>query len=549
MKTLLVPQVALATLALVPNLFAQESHERTGLVEFTRPAVAVVQGTAAQPRVRIAQLDETLKLGVMVSDSDDGVVISEVFDGSLADRAGLAADDILFKIGGKRVNGAGDIAKSLAAANKSQPVSITVIRPGEGLVTLEGEILASAPVPTKLALTTPSGGGFLGVEMGGASSSGVTIDKVIANSAAWFAGLEGGDVLTTINGHQVTTAEEVAEAIGSQKAGEMVDLSYTRGGATQSSQIRLGHRVPSNLSLQGNALLENSALGGIMQFALPGGDDEHNIFFNGDGAATGHSWFFDHDGDDSDGNVFIIDGENVEWAELHESMAERHENLTELHEALDDFDEKINLKLHMKLNGGTLQDLEGLHQLKDIKGLKGLLKLKDMKAVKGLHGSHQIKALNVQGLSGLQALDKLNILQGHGGSTKVLQSIYSDSDSAETLSITIEDGVMTINRDGEVQVIEMEGDGEVDLQALGGLEKIGFVTSGSGVQILGNVGTTVAISSSSSTSECSVAAEECSKPVEACAEAAEECAELAEACAEAAEECCEEDVSETDSIN
>lgn len=424
MKTLLVPQVALAVLALGPLTFGQDPSEHGGMVEFRRPHPA--------PRARVAQqADQPPKLGVMVSETDDGVQISEVFDHSLADRAGLAGGDILFKIGGKRVGATSDIPELLSVFGPGETVGITVIRPGEGLVTLHGKRNAPPPSVEQDDWMPREDGGFLGVELGEAGPHGVAIDGVIPETAAWFAGLDDGDVLVSVNGADMRSGEDVSRAIGSRRVGEMIKFVFLRDGDRHKSKIRLGHRKPDIFNPQGGNMLERGRL--PMDFRFDP-DEDHRFYF-----------------DDDEGRVFFGDGD-FEWESFAKDM--------------EDWAEDLEFEWEVKF------DSEGLHRehLKD----------------------------------------------GH----------------TRQLSITIEDGVMTIDRDGESEIIELDVNDSID--------DIDFLSPGDvrhGAHELRN-------------------ARLGDKPADirvlATPEAAAECAEAAAQCEEAAEDssCPEEDVCEQgDSIS
>ena len=513
MKTLLVPQVALAALALAPALVAQHPASGSGLVEFTQPASA--------PRVRFTAAEEPPKLGVMVNETEDGVLISDVFDGSLASRAGVADGDILFKIGDSRVNAVADIPEALAAAGEGKTVSITVIRPGEGLVTLKAKQAAPKPAPQAVGefmFAPDADGGFLGVELGEGTSDGVTIAGVIDNTAAWFAGLEDGDVLISINGDAVNTAEDVSEAIGSKSAGSHVKLVYTRNGEKQKVKARLGKRTPSMLNPMGNlSLSEFGELGG-----------PQGLFFSKDGE-DGNGFVFDHEGLSGDGGTFVIDGDFLTDGDF---------DWTELSDELGEWTTDGEHKLHLKLGGEHLEGLEALHELngdhaaklhealkgmqlgelKELKGLKGQLKgLKGQ--LHSLDGKHKLKIM--ESLKGLENLESLKGLH-------VIDSLHLDDmgdGEAKTLSIKIEDGVMTIDRDGELEVIELDGENTF-------IEEIGFAPDNQIIKVLGNGvlgnvasinGNVIRLESSDTAAECADATVECIVVTE-CSDAEVECA-------------------------
>ena len=80
---------------------------------------------------------------------------------------------------------------------------------------------------------------FLGVQLQN-TDEGVVIDEVVPNSAAEDAGLEEGDVITAVNGTEVTTAREVAELIAELNPGDTVTIDFTRDGEADSVEVTLG---------------------------------------------------------------------------------------------------------------------------------------------------------------------------------------------------------------------------------------------------------------------------------------------------------------------
>jgi len=476
MKTLLVPQVALAVLAFVPTTFGQDPSEHGGMVEFTRPHPT--------PRARVAQqADEPPRLGVMVSETANGVQISEVFDHSLADRAGLAGGDILFKIGGKRVDAISNIPELLSVFGPGETIGITVIRPGEGLVTLHGKRNAPAPRVEQDHRMPRQGGGFLGVELGEAGPHGVAIDGVIAETAAWFAGLGDGDVLVSVNGADMRSGEDVAKAIGSRRAGEVIEFVYLRGGEQHKSMVRLGHRKRDSFNLQGRNNLEQRRNPMFFRF-YP--DEDHSYYFGND---EGRAFF-----GDNEGRVFFGDGD-FEWEGFAEDM--------------EDWAGDLEHEWKRKFGGDGPR---GLHKLEDhLRKREGLHKHEDhLKELGGLHLEH--------------------LRDGH----------------TRQLSIKIEDGVMTIDRDGGREVIELHVDDsfdDIDFLSPDGVRQ-GANRLHKALHRQDPADIPVLAAPHAAAEHAEIAAE--------CAEAAAECAEAAAGCAEAAAgSCCfkDEEREEGDSIS
>lgn len=94
-------------------------------------------------------------------------------------------------------------------------------------------------------------GGFLGIHLtdltdelrthfGAPANQGVMVGKVQAESAAETAGLQVGDIVTSVNGKPVGSSGELAHAISSHEGGESVELGILRNGHAESLTAVLG---------------------------------------------------------------------------------------------------------------------------------------------------------------------------------------------------------------------------------------------------------------------------------------------------------------------
>ncbi|MFN8320467.1 MAG: PDZ domain-containing protein [Saprospiraceae bacterium] len=77
------------------------------------------ESMAPQPKV---------KLGVMISDHNNGVNVDEVFKGSSADKAGLEKGDVILKLNDKYIFSEEALFETLATFKEGEKISITVIR-------------------------------------------------------------------------------------------------------------------------------------------------------------------------------------------------------------------------------------------------------------------------------------------------------------------------------------------------------------------------------------------------------------------------------------
>jgi serine protease Do len=72
---------------------------------------------------------------------------------------------------------------------------------------------------------------------------GVVIENVQAGSPAEKAGLKGGDVVTTVNGHPVKTGNDLVNPIADAPIGSKVKLTYMRDRVQKEATVEVGDRV------------------------------------------------------------------------------------------------------------------------------------------------------------------------------------------------------------------------------------------------------------------------------------------------------------------
>jgi len=90
--------------------------------------------------------------------------------------------------------------------------------------------------------TPQTGTAFLGVRVHGVGG-GATILTVTPGTPAAAAGLhggKGGDVITAVDGTDVSSSGELVQAIAGHRPGDDVLLTYRRGKATTWARVKLG---------------------------------------------------------------------------------------------------------------------------------------------------------------------------------------------------------------------------------------------------------------------------------------------------------------------
>ena len=82
-------------------------------------------------------------------------------------------------------------------------------------------------------------------QSGFSAASGAIVVDVVAGSPADSAGLLQNDVITSIGGKAVTSAEDLVTAVRSHRAGDKVELDLRRGTADRKVSVTLGARPTS----------------------------------------------------------------------------------------------------------------------------------------------------------------------------------------------------------------------------------------------------------------------------------------------------------------
>jgi membrane-associated protease RseP (regulator of RpoE activity) len=97
--------------------------------------------------------------------------------------------------------------------------------------------------------TTASNAGFLGVGVQASTDGkGVEISEVADNSPASKAGLQQGDVITALDGDDVTSADAVRTAVQAKQSGDEISVTYTRNGQSNTVKVTLTSRSQAQSS-------------------------------------------------------------------------------------------------------------------------------------------------------------------------------------------------------------------------------------------------------------------------------------------------------------
>jgi S1-C subfamily serine protease len=137
-------------------------------------------------------------------------------------------------------------------------MSVAYIPPAAGAVALGFAIPAATVVDVadQLLATGTARHSYIGIQpatltpeiarlLGTDRTSGVVVMQVAAPSPAAEAGIRAGDIVTSLNGQETSTAEELIAALRSATPGDRVQLTVLRGAGTQQITVVVAERAPS----------------------------------------------------------------------------------------------------------------------------------------------------------------------------------------------------------------------------------------------------------------------------------------------------------------
>jgi serine protease Do len=180
----------------------------------------------------------------------DGVVVSQVWDGSPAAAAGVKQGDVIVELDGRKIGRATDLSLQVAATPIGKDVKVSVLREGKP-VTLTAKV-ARREQPVNLASAAPHEAGQrarLGVSVEpvtpdiasqlGIAASGLIVRQVRDGSPAEEAGLRPGDIIVEVNRQPVKGVDDFRRALDATQAGSSLLLLIQREGTASYLTVKV----------------------------------------------------------------------------------------------------------------------------------------------------------------------------------------------------------------------------------------------------------------------------------------------------------------------
>ncbi len=167
-------------------------------------------------------------------DDGKGALITQVFEGDPADKAGIKVKDVIVSVDGHKVTSSRDLTRLIANTSVGKKTDITVIRDGRKktfTVTLSKR--DTDKLTAKKQKGIDQGFGFrvddLSPEMArrfgfGEDESGVVVVHVDSGGTADKAGLEVGDLIKEVNRKPVENAGDFADLISAARDADIIQL-------------------------------------------------------------------------------------------------------------------------------------------------------------------------------------------------------------------------------------------------------------------------------------------------------------------------------------
>ncbi|HVP58160.1 MAG TPA: PDZ domain-containing protein [bacterium] len=217
--------------------------------------------------VMLQPLTDDLRGAMNVGKDVEGVLVSDVVAGSPAEAAGFAKGDVIVEIEGNTITTAEQAISQIKSHAPGDKVKIVAIRAGKREVmtatlgtreaaeeaTPESKEYYNIKIPRVERIFKefkPEPGGYLGAKVqdisddlgqyfGVHEGEGVLVLDVMADTPAERAGLKAGDVITKVDGQDVSDSGELVGYLRQHDPGDKVDVTFKRNRETRRVEVEL----------------------------------------------------------------------------------------------------------------------------------------------------------------------------------------------------------------------------------------------------------------------------------------------------------------------
>jgi serine protease Do len=188
--------------------------------------------------VKIQAVSEDMAKSLKLRDAK-GAIVSDVDEGSPADKAGVKPGDVVIGVDGRPVEDNGDLSSYIASKRPDTTVNLKVLRDG-GERTI-AVTLGTFPDETDSERTAEENRAQLGMTLQNLTpelaqrlelprtTRGVVVTDVEAGEAAEEAGLASRDVIVSVNGQNVTSVADFEQQIKAARPDGLARLRVRRG--------------------------------------------------------------------------------------------------------------------------------------------------------------------------------------------------------------------------------------------------------------------------------------------------------------------------------